>query len=145
MRLPQHRAGWQAMGAIPSNIDRAIRRAIKQKRLIEFRLHDFVRVGEPHDYGLRNGTVQLLVYQLGGKSHSGGLPDWRCVKVSEISELQLLKATFEGGRVVPSGSHHQWDELYLRVGSGQDNSLKPVRNVPQIVPASSPRLRRRSA
>jgi hypothetical protein len=133
------------MGAIRSNIDRAIRRAIKQKRLIEFRLHDFVRVGEPHDYGLRNGTVQLLVYQVGGKSHSGGLPDWRCVKVSEVSELKLLKATFEGGRAAPSGNHRQWDELYLRVGNVERNSRKPVRSVPQIEEPSSPRLRRRSA
>jgi hypothetical protein len=103
------------MGAIHSRLDRTIRKAIQEKRLIEFCLHDLVRVGEPHDYGLRNGSVQLLVYQVGGKSHSGGLPNWRWVKVAEMSELKLLSATFEGNRPPPSGRHIQWDELYLRV------------------------------
>jgi len=103
------------MGTVQSKIDRAIRKAIEEKRLIEFCFHDLIRIGEPHDYGLRNGTDQLLVYQVGGKSHSGGLPNWRWVKVAEISELKLLKATFDGNRPPPSGRHIAWNELYLRV------------------------------
>jgi hypothetical protein len=102
------------MGATGST-DRAIRKAITEKRLIEFSLHGLLRVAEPHDYGLRNGSDQLLVYQVGGKSRSGGLPNWRWVKVAEMSELKLLKATFEGNREAPSGRHSAWDELYLRV------------------------------
>ena len=103
------------MGAAYSKADRAIRKAIAEKRLIEFALHGLFRIAEPHDYGVRNGSIQLLVYQVGGKSQSGGLPDWRWVKVAEMSELKLLKATFDGNRQAPSGRHSAWDELYLRV------------------------------
>ena len=104
------------MGTRHSNADRAIRKAIREKRLIEFSLHGLMRIAEPHDYGLRNGSDQLLAYQVGGKSRSGGLPNWRWVKVAEMSEVKLLKATFEGNREAPSGKHSGWDELYLRVG-----------------------------
>jgi hypothetical protein len=133
------------MGAVSSAIDRDIRKAIKQKRLIEFSLHDLIRVGEPHDYGLRNGSVQLLVYQVGGKSHSGGLPNWRYVKVSEIPDLKLLNATFEGDRTPPSGRHIEWDELYLRVSSGNESPRKPVRNAYQGTEPSARSWRHRSA
>jgi hypothetical protein len=102
------------MGAAGSR-DRAIRKAITEKRLIEFSLHGLMRVAEPHDYGKRNGSDQLLVYQVGGKSRSGGLPNWRWVKVADMSELKLLNATFDGNREAPSGRHSAWDELYLRV------------------------------
>lgn len=103
------------MGKAHFKTDRAIRKAIREKRLIEFSLHNLVRIAEPHDYGLRNGSDQLLVYQIGGKSHSGGLPNWRWVKVAEMFEIKLLKATFEGNREAPSGRHSGWDKLYLRV------------------------------
>jgi hypothetical protein len=103
------------MGA--ASTDRSIRKAITEKRLIEFSLHGLVRIAEPHDYGLRNGSDQLLVFQVGGKSRSGGLPNWRWVKVAEMSQLKLLKATFDGNREAPSGRHSAWDELYLRVSA----------------------------
>lgn len=104
------------MGAVHSILDQAIRKAIQEKRLIEFRLHGLMRIAEPHDYGLRNGSDQMLVYQVGGKSNSGGLPNWRWVKVADMSELNLLNATFEGNREAPSTRQNAWDELYLRVG-----------------------------
>jgi hypothetical protein len=99
----------------PPDVDALIRHAITQRRLLRFVFKLAVRVVEPHDYGLRNGVAQLLVFQVGGQSPSGGLPNWRWVMVSQASAWELLDATFPGGRAVPSGKHSRWDELFLRV------------------------------
>jgi hypothetical protein len=100
---------------VSGEIDAALRRAITGKRLVRFRFHGCVRVAEPHDYGVRNGAVQLLIYQVGGESRSGKLPDWRWIAVAQIAALEVLDETFPGGRDAPSGGHAKWDELYLRV------------------------------
>jgi hypothetical protein len=100
---------------VTPEVDEALRRAITGKRLVRFQFHGCVRVAEPHDYGVRNGAVQLLIYQVGGESRSGKLPNWRWIIVSEMSGLEVLEQTFAGGREAPSGGHAKWDELYLRV------------------------------
>jgi hypothetical protein len=96
--------------------DELIRLAILGKRLVRFTSHGCARVAEPHDYGMRGGADQLLVYQVGGHSRSGKLPDWRRIGVRDIVGLEVLDETFPGGRETPSGGHSQWDQLYLRVG-----------------------------
>ena len=88
--------------------------AIDERRLLRFALDGKARVAEPHDYGVRNGAVRLLVYQISGAS-SGPLPGWRWIDVSRMSELDLLDKTFAGGRPT-SGKHHTWDVLFARVG-----------------------------
>jgi hypothetical protein len=60
---------------------------------------------EPHDYGVHNGSVKLLGYQVGGVS-SGPLPNWRSMEVNLISDGVLLNRKFPGGRPSPSGKHH---------------------------------------
>jgi hypothetical protein len=57
------------------------------------------RISEPHDYGIQNGRVRLLVYQFGGESKSGRLPAWRLVDVEGISKLKILNTTFPGNLV----------------------------------------------
>jgi hypothetical protein len=37
--------------------------AIVSKRLIQFTYNGAVRIAEPHDYGVRDGSPKLLVYQ----------------------------------------------------------------------------------
>jgi hypothetical protein len=69
---------------------------IEQKRLIRFSYKDKPRIVEPHDYGVRKGSVKLLSYQVGGSS-SEPLPNWRWVEVSSISDLHLLNRTFRAG------------------------------------------------
>ncbi|MCV5751998.1 hypothetical protein OFN51_24555, partial [Escherichia coli] len=54
-----------------------IRRAIQNKLVIEFTYSNRLRVVEPHVLGVCNGNVQVLAYQIGGQSSSGGLPEWR--------------------------------------------------------------------
>jgi 2-dehydro-3-deoxyphosphooctonate aldolase (KDO 8-P synthase) len=97
-----------------AKLDRLVRRAINQKRLIKFSLYGHTRIAEPHDYGIKKGVAQVLVYQVGGGSSSGRIPNWRRVDLSKISKLELLDETFPGQRPVP-GEHSKWDHLILRV------------------------------
>jgi len=105
-----------------SKIDELLRSAIKHRRIIRLQYGDLERIVEPHDYGIKNGSAKLLAYQIGGSS-SGPLPNWRWMDLDQISDLQVLDRTFEGGRQTPSGKHHKWDQLYIRVrpADGQPN------------------------
>ena len=96
-------------------VDRLIREAISGHRLIRFRLDGFVRVAEPHDYGSLKEIDRVLVYQVGGGSHSGRLPDWRLVTVEKMSGLEVLEQTFVGPRETPTRRRHHWDQLYASV------------------------------
>jgi histidyl-tRNA synthetase len=89
--------------------------AIEEKKLIQFNYQGKVRIAEPHDYGIQNGSVRLLSYQVGGASNSGRLPAWRWIEVPEISALQVLSQTFPGSRSAASSKHHAWDEVFARV------------------------------
>jgi hypothetical protein len=101
--------------SVPVTSDEVIRRAIAERRVVRFALDGIVRVAEPHDYGVRNGKRQLLVFQVGGASGSGGLPDWRWIDLARASNFELLEQAFPGGRVAPSGRHARWDQLFARV------------------------------
>jgi hypothetical protein len=72
------------------------------------------RIVEPHDYGIRNGIATLLAYQVAGSS-SHKLPNWRWMETELISGMQILNRTFPGGRPTPTGKHHKWDKLFIRV------------------------------
>lgn len=98
-----------------TSLDELIRKAIREKRLVRFRYSGRLRIAEPHDYGIQKGRARLLTYQLAGESSSGQLPDWRWFDMGGLSELVLLDQHFAGGRNVPTGKHHIWDELFLRV------------------------------
>jgi hypothetical protein len=95
-------------------VDRLLRTAIEQKRLIRFNYKDKPRIVEPHDYGVHRGSVKLFGYQVGGLS-SEPLPNWRWALVHSISDLDLLKRTLPGRRPTPLGKHHQWDQIFIRV------------------------------
>lgn len=97
-----------------SELDRLLRRAIDERRLISLTYQGRPRVGEPHDYGLRNGKDQLNFFQTGGQSKSGGL-DWKTLDVRGITQLQVQDQHFAGTRETGSGRHLQWDRLYATV------------------------------
>jgi hypothetical protein len=88
--------------------------AIEQRRMLQLVYHNKLRILEPHDHGILNGSVQLLGYQLDGSS-SRPLPNWLLMKTDETDEIQLLDQTFPGGRPTPSGRHVKWDVLFIRV------------------------------
>jgi len=96
-----------------AGLDDRLVTAIAERRLISFVYDGRSRIAEPHDYGVRNGAVQLLVYQIGGQSRSGGLPQWRCVKLAGVSALQVLDVKFDGPR--DGGRHGEWERVFARV------------------------------
>jgi hypothetical protein len=101
----------------PQPTDNLLRIAITQRRKIRFWYDGKERIAEPHDYGIQGGKMRLLAYQTGGQSKSGHLPNWRWIDVSRIKDLEILNETFAGNRPAPSGHHHKWDQLLLRVRS----------------------------
>ncbi len=82
--------------------------------MIRFVYHGKDRLAEPHDHGILNGSVQLLSWQVGGRS-SRLLPNWLLTKVDEITDLIMLDQTFPGGRPTATGKHIKWDVLFIRV------------------------------
>lgn len=89
-------------------------KAIHEARLVRFVYKNRDRIVEPHDYGIRNGIATLLAYQVAGSS-SHKLPNWRWIEAERISGIQILNRTFPGGRSTPTGKHHKWDKLFIRV------------------------------
>ncbi|HZU33179.1 MAG TPA: hypothetical protein VFB79_18835 [Candidatus Angelobacter sp.] len=99
--------------------------AIQQKRLLSFFLDGKTRIAEPHDYGIQNGKVRLLAFQISGAS-SGPIPGWRWVEIPRMSQLELLKDTFAGNRIAPSGNHHKWDVLFARVDHSPETETEEM-------------------
>jgi putative DNA-invertase from lambdoid prophage Rac len=96
------------------NINPQLWKAIDETRLIRLVYKNRERIVEPHDYGIHNGAAKLLGYQVAGSS-SHKLPDWRWMEEDLISDIQILNRTFPGGRPTPSGKHHKWGKLFIRV------------------------------
>ncbi|MGI8959128.1 MAG: WYL domain-containing protein [Bryobacteraceae bacterium] len=103
-----------------SKVDQLLRTAIQHRCMVRLRYHNQERILEPHDYGVQKGCVRLLGYQIGGSS-SGKLPNWRWIDVDRISDLQVLTRKFKGGRSAPSGKHHKWDRLFMRVRPSEED------------------------
>jgi hypothetical protein len=53
---------------VAAKVDELLRAAIEQKRLIQLIYKEKPRMVEPHDYGIHNGSVKLLGYQVDGVS-----------------------------------------------------------------------------
>jgi predicted DNA-binding transcriptional regulator YafY len=83
--------------------------AINAKKVVEFTYGGHPRVTEPHVLGVSDDVVQLLGYQIGGSSSSGGIPEWRRFDLSKISGLRTTQQTFPGKRPFPSRKHSTWD------------------------------------
>ena len=103
--------------------------AIENTRMIRFAYHGKDRIAEPHDHGILKGSVQLLSWQVAGRS-SRPLPNWLLTKVDEITDLELLDQTFPGGRPTATGKHIKWDVLFIRV--------KPAKSQLHAVPKRKP-------
>ena len=105
---------------VDASLDQVLRQAIETKHLIRFQYKNQERIAEPHDYGIQNGIVRLFCYQVGGHS-SGRLPGWRLINVSEMRDCKILEKSFAGNRETPSGTHHHWDEVFIRVAPPEEN------------------------
>ena len=105
-------------------LDTLLRTAIRRRKLLRLHYKDRDRIVEPHDYGILDGSIKLLTFQIRGSS-SGPLPSWRMMFVAGISNASMLDETFPGGRPPPSGKHYQWEALFARVRPAVKKSSIP--------------------
>ncbi|UKP01422.1 hypothetical protein [Nostoc sp. UHCC 0870] len=97
--------------SVPQFITGLVKQAIMQKRLIEFYYQGLHRIAEPHILGLKDEVIQVLVYQVMGKSSSMKLPDWRRMNVDDMSGLQMLDETFSYKHSSLYDCHSSWDKI----------------------------------
>lgn len=81
------------------NTEEVIIDAIKNKYSLKFFYKGNLRILSPHAYGYdKDNELSVFTYQFDGESSSGGLPQWRCMKVSEIDgEIEVIKNEWETG------------------------------------------------
>jgi hypothetical protein len=85
---------WGSSGSL----EMLLHDAIDRRNLVSFLYEGHARIVEPHVLGTKNGRLQILAWQVGGRSSSGNLPNWRRFFVHELSELEILNETFSGAR-----------------------------------------------
>ena len=91
--------------------------AIHTRRLLEFNYNGKRRIVEPHINGISNGTQELLTYQVGGSSESGGLPGWRRFKVYLMNNCRVLPETDTfGPRDNYDNIRSSWQTIFDIVG-----------------------------
>ena len=98
------------------SLDSQLRFAIANKRLLRFTYDSALRVAEPHDYGLRDGTDKVLVYQRQKGARKDSLVrGWRSLETAKMQECMVLEESFSGTRETADQRHSHWDMLYARV------------------------------
>lgn len=72
-----------------------IRRALAEKRMLQFRYHGYSRKVEPHAFGrVTEDRRALLGWQVSGGSRSEPPPGWRTFVLAEIRSLKVLRQAF---------------------------------------------------
>jgi hypothetical protein len=85
---------------MPSKTYALFRKAILDERQVVCRYEGRRRELCPHIIGAnRNGEEVVLAWQFGGES-SGKLPQWRCLRLSEVTDAQTREGSWHAG-----GSH----------------------------------------
>jgi hypothetical protein len=98
-----------------SKWDAAIRWAIESRQFVAFTYNGVRRLAEPHIYGTKAGKRQILTWQIGGQSLSGGLPNWRRYDLDKVSDLRVIDEPFQSRRSVPVGSRDGFDFVFAAV------------------------------
>lgn len=76
-----------------------IKKAIKNKNILEFNYQGFYRVVEPHTLGIfSNGNELLIAYQIDGESKSRKPPFWSNFQIDEIEDLSISEDSFSEAR-----------------------------------------------
>ena len=94
------------------SVDESIRYAIAEKRLLELRYKRAVRLAEPHDYGVIDGTRRLLIFHLRGPDSGKGAVGWRLLNAVPIESSVVTERTFGGSRGQSHQRHYQWETLF---------------------------------
>lgn len=92
-----------------------IRNAIANKDIVEFSYKGYRRIAEPHVYGIKDDKRQILVFQIGGGTSSGRIPDWRRMDIDKIEGFKTTGQKFAGRRETPPGDHGDWDTIIATV------------------------------
>lgn len=94
--------------AKPSQIYIALALALESRTPLACRYGGHDRVICPIILGHRDeGAEMALVFQIAGRTSRGPLrePQWKCLRVAEISELALADATWSSGRAHSEPQH----------------------------------------
>ncbi len=73
------------------------RAAIRQRKQILAYYHGHHREFCFHILGLKGDVWHILGWQFGGSSESGKLPNWRCVALTELSDISMVDGTWHRG------------------------------------------------
>ncbi|KTC81617.1 WYL domain-containing protein [Legionella brunensis] len=102
------------------NIKAKLSQAIKTHHAIECIYHGKKRFIEPYHYGTLGGKMQLHCFQYDGESESGGLPEWRNLKLNEIKDIQIIEKHF-----TIRASYHPENAHYITIEQSiYDNATK---------------------
>ena len=93
-------------------MNREIIQAIAGKKVVAFIYQNYIRIAEPHIYGVFGGVDRLLVWQIRGGPTAAQLPS---VAVPQITEFQVFDETFSGKRADSVSHHLQWDATFAMV------------------------------
>lgn len=100
-----------------ASVDKVLRQAIAQKRLVSLAYERRPKQGEPYDYGWIKGKLRLNFFQVNGQSRMGEQESnvWKTLDPAKITQLRLLPESFPGTRAAPRAAHKHWDELIATV------------------------------
>jgi hypothetical protein len=73
-----------------------IRQALIERKPVAATYGDLRREFCPHCLGTRNGERRVLGWQYGGVSNHG-LPNWRCMNISGLSNVRIVNGPWETG------------------------------------------------
>ncbi len=109
-------AAQEAVQTPQTELHAVLRRAIEERRMVNFSYGGFARVLEPHAYGVSmTGEVVLHGYQTAGGSSSVPPPGWRTFTVSGISDLVVTERRFAKPRADYSAERPRLEPLWAEV------------------------------
>src|SRR5439155_12578031 len=111
---------------VDQELDELIRSAIMQKHLLQFSIKAKSELQNPTTTVSKTESSPYPVFQVAGRSTSP-LPGWCLVDVHEMQDYEILEQHFAGNREAPSGRHHRWDEVFIRVGPPANSKVKRLR------------------
>ena len=108
--------------------------AVNSKRLIEFRYHGSFRAVEPFCLGVVIPSKQvnneaLLCYQVGGHDELGEPAGWKLFRLSEISDLKVIKENFAVSSRGYNPNNVTMTSVYCCVTAADEGDSKPQKEI----------------
>jgi hypothetical protein len=76
---------------------RLLRHAIENAMQARATVRDLTRIFCPHILGKKNGCWCTAVWQFGGYSTIGNLPNWRCFELAEFTSIEIRHGQWHRG------------------------------------------------